>query len=357
MINHLFTLKSILLLSVMSMFIISCGSYNHTVYESDGVYYDPSAQVNGGYFDYEVDADNSNDNQRYLSNIQLNNGASQWGVNEGTEVNYINNNYYGNNWGWGGSYWGNPYWNMRPYMAFNPYWGWNSFRPGFSFNIGWNSGFYNNYWLGMGYYPPMYGYYGNPYYNGFYNGYYPGNYYSHFDTYGRRKSNLSRVNNNSMGRKAARNVNQEVVSSRSNQLVSTVPVRNSSIRTNDAVQANPRTTSPSAVNPNNRISSSRPVRANDANVGASTSSRNSTIDRSRSRVRPNSNSSSNSRMRSSTPSSSTINRRAPRSSTRINRSSNSRPSSSNIQRSAPSRNSSSPSRSGSSGSRMGSSRR
>lgn len=269
MIKVVFSNKILALVGVLSFFITSCTTYNHNVYESDGVYYEPtSANSNEGYFEYEVDADNSNDEQ-YLSNIQLNNGAATWGVNEGTEV-VVHNNYYNNNWGF------SPYNNFyNPYSFYNPYWGFNNgFGPRFSFNVGWGYGFYNNYWLGnpwnYGFYNnPYYGFYGNPYYgynaycpSSFYgNGFYGGGYYGrYYDTYGRRSTNLTRVDNNTLGRAAAGNINSEVVSSRNKSIISTVPTRNT-IRTSAEAQstldnATPRRTS---VRNNQTISGSAPT--------------------------------------------------------------------------------------------------
>ncbi len=345
MIKDIFSLRLLTLMSLISVFVISCGSYNHNVYESDGVYYDPTAQTNEGYFEYEVDADNSNDSQ-YLSNIQLNNGATQWGVNEGTEVNYINNNYYGNNWGFNSFYGGyNPYWAMRPYMMYNPYWGWGTFRPGFSFNIGWNTGMYNNFWMGnpwgMGYYPPMYGYYGNPYNNGFYNGYFPGRYGHYYDNYGRRSTSLTAVNNNTMGRRAAQNVGT-TNSSRTKNIVSTVPSK-ATINNDNRVSSRDRSTQPTSVrtDTNSRVRVTTPSRMNTSRDTSVTNPSRST----NTRVTPTSN-----RVNRNTRVAPSSNR------TRISpsTSSSSRSSSSTRVRSNSSRNYSSPSSSSSSNSRISS---
>ncbi len=191
--------------------IVSCGS-NRNNYDGDGIYYDPNPTVEAsndtydeGYVAGYVDAQK---NSSYNDDIEIkNNSETLWGENEGTEINYYtDNNYYG--WGAG------PYWNNYPMMAYNPYWGWNTFGPSFSMNFYFGGGYYNNFWnRPFGYYPmfygPGYGYpgngygygYFNPYYNGYYNGYFPGNYQPYYDHYGRRNSSVIGVKGNSYAKR------------------------------------------------------------------------------------------------------------------------------------------------------------
>ncbi|WP_143106337.1 hypothetical protein [Pustulibacterium marinum] len=197
--------------TLVSMLLISCGTYqNSSYYDNDGIYNtaysgpgsevrvaetapskDISADAYRDYFnqvavDYEyVEQDSTNvftDIESYASvNDDSTNVAAKTAVNYDYVDNYggwgqnttdVTVNIYDNGpyWGWNNYYygWNNPYYNYG--WGWNRYWGWNS--PYY----GWSVGFGNPYWYGgfYGGFNPYYGYY-SPYYYG--NGYYYGSPY------------------------------------------------------------------------------------------------------------------------------------------------------------------------------------
>lgn len=154
--------QNYLYIGLLSLFMVSCGSYqNSSYYESDGIYgattprnverrNTPSANYYKDYFNSlqndsqpeEVFTDidkysglDSNDNNSYSS-------YAGWGSNQtGTIVN-VYPNYWGMNSGFGYSGWGYPYsygWN-NPYYGF----GWNSWglNYGFGYSSGWGYPYY-----------------------------------------------------------------------------------------------------------------------------------------------------------------------------------------------------------------------
>lgn len=191
--TYYFSLQKISAMALVGFFCIlaiSCGSYQTSRYDSDGIYGAPekattdntnrgntSADTNGykNYFNSlqsqpeiftDVDGYNSGyDNSQQNGNQEYSEGYPGWGSNNDN----VRVNVYDNNWGY--NYWNS--WNI------GLGWGWNSFY-GPSYGCGFNS-WYNPYGCGLygGYYGYGNGYYGNYYYN-----------------HGRRRSVYSNSHNN-----------------------------------------------------------------------------------------------------------------------------------------------------------------
>ena len=158
--------KNYLYIGLLSLFMISCGSYqNSSYYESDGIYgtsTDRNAErrntnSDNYYKDYfsalQDDSQSSEvitDIDKYSDFDSVDNdsytGYAGWGDNQtGTIVN-IYPNYWGmnsgfgwNNWGWNNWGWNN--WGMNYGFGWNN-WGWNNW--GMNYGFGWNNWGYNN---------------------------------------------------------------------------------------------------------------------------------------------------------------------------------------------------------------------
>ena len=183
-------LNSFSLLGLLSLFIVSCGSYQNTsYYDNDGVYSSAEREntpVENKYseqnmekgneyasqfknmqneYDYFTDVENySSNNQDTVVVIENNSGYSRdyagWGNNDhNVTINYYDNNWGYNNWGWNswyGNNWGYNNW-YSPYGVYygNPYayngwnWGWNlGWNSWYGNSWGWNS-WYGNNWYGI----------------------------------------------------------------------------------------------------------------------------------------------------------------------------------------------------------------
>ena len=171
-----------LYIGLLSLFMVSCGSYqNSSYYESDGIYgatsnrnierqntspnnyygeYFKSLQNDSQSDEIFTDIDNYSD-YSYVDNPNSNSNYADWGNNyTKTDINFYSNNL-GLNYGYGYSGWGNPYygygWN-NPYNNFgwgNPYgFGWNSWGLNYGFGYsGWGNPYYgyNNYYYNRPY--------------------------------------------------------------------------------------------------------------------------------------------------------------------------------------------------------------
>lgn len=264
-------------LGLVSIFMVSCGSYQNTsYYDNDGIYSrntnTPVAQTppkNENYysnyfkqagedFEYFTDVENyssqpsDSTTSRSLQAI----GYGGWG----TETDQVSVNIYNNNpWGYDSWYGGYPY-----------YWG-SSFSFGFGFNWGWG-GYYSpwNSWYGWGY----------PYYGGHY-GHYP--YYPNYrynDRYVIRNSGQRTGYSSSRSVSNNRILNQNVrTTNRNAQNIS-----NSSRRVDPNFNSNAR-----RANTNSRINNyTRDNRLNNNSRINTNSSRNNTRLNNSSRVNNNS---------------------------------------------------------------------
>lgn len=203
--THLF------ILGALAILLSSCGSYQNTNRDNDGIYGNDSRREvyneqsnpqNLQYQDYFgsftddqeqaetfTDIDNyqsTNNQQEYAS------GNAGWGGNsENITVNVYGNNWgygawnnywYGSNWGWGNSWgwspWYGPGWGMGYNNYYNPYYGY-----------GWNS-----------WYSPYYGY------PSYYNNYYINNNYSH-------NQGIRGVRNDMYGRNTSRTISDRSLNS------------------------------------------------------------------------------------------------------------------------------------------------
>ena len=154
--------QNYLYIGLLSLFMVSCGSYqNSSYYESDGIYgattprnverrHTPSANYYKDYFN-SLQNDSQPDEvftdiDKYSNFDSIDNNSyssyAGWGSNQtGTIVN-VYPNYWGMNSGFGYSGWGYPYsygWN-NPYYGF----GWNSWglNYGFGYSSGWGYPYY-----------------------------------------------------------------------------------------------------------------------------------------------------------------------------------------------------------------------
>jgi hypothetical protein len=172
-----------LFLSILSVFVVSCGSYQNTsYYDTDGIYVNSESKTtvaatsepapnNNQYKNYFGSLQDPNakkdstftDVERYSSdsyNNQGNSSNSVWGSDSGTTVV----NIYDNSWGWNNLGWNN-YWNWNIGWGWNSWygpnwgWGWNNWY-GPNWGWGWNN-WYGNPWCG-GYYQPYF----QPYHHG-----------------------------------------------------------------------------------------------------------------------------------------------------------------------------------------------
>lgn len=189
--------------ALSALFVLaSCGSYQHTGYDNDGIYSSDkqpetttdkvveTTTSDASYFktyfseksdEYEAivnDSEIFTDIDSYegypeqeVDSLEYSSGNSGWGdeYNAPTEINI----YYSAGWlrpGWIGSWgWHNWRFNNFGWGAYSPYWnnwGWGfGFNNGWGWNTGWAWGWYdfgwgwNNYWC-----PPYYGYGGNNFY-------------------------------------------------------------------------------------------------------------------------------------------------------------------------------------------------
>jgi uncharacterized membrane protein YgcG len=198
-----------LFLSILSVFVVSCGSYQNTSYfDTDGIYGNSDSRTtvvstseeaadNNQYKNYFGSLQDPNvkkdstftDVERYSSDSNNNpesSSSSAWGSDSGTTVV----NIYDNSWGWNNYGWNN-YWNWNIGWGWNSWygmnygWGWNSWY-GPNWGWGWNS-WYGNPWCG-GYYQPYYQQYhlGTRSYAGVYGG---ANYGGNRNSDGRRYYN------------------------------------------------------------------------------------------------------------------------------------------------------------------------
>lgn len=193
---------------------ISCGSYQNSTSDRDGIYGDSrtdrqteSSNSSAYYRDYfgnlhdetlvYTDAANytSQDSTATTGESRID-GNAGWG----SQPDNITVNIYGNNWG----YWNDWYAPSWGWGWSRPYWGigWNSwYGPSWSIGWGWNhAGWGWNSWYGPGWGWGYYGgwgwnsWYGYPYWN---HGYY-GNHYAY--TRGRRGAYYNGGMRNEMGR-------------------------------------------------------------------------------------------------------------------------------------------------------------
>ena len=194
--------KTVTLVTLLALFLSSCGSYQYVGSTSDGIYgedeskgytviedapetTEASSDYYSNYFrekglDAEevteeeevftdVDSYSSNTEQQVTNNSGWGEGSSN------VTINVYNNGW--NNWGWNSPYYGRYGWNNWGYnswgyqnIGWNNWgwsnWGWNNNWNHYGWNNwGWNGGFYN------GWNNPYYSYYGNGYYNGYRRGY------------------------------------------------------------------------------------------------------------------------------------------------------------------------------------------
>lgn len=192
--------QNYLCIGLLSLFMVSCGSYqNSSYYESDGIYgasNNRNPERNTASDNYYKDYFNSlqNDNQvpevitdidRYSDfdsdNTNSYSTYSDWGSNYTKADINVYPNYWGLNYGFGWNSWGYPYYGF----------GWNSPYYGF----GWNNWGWNDW--GYGYYPYSYGW-NYPYY-GYNNYYYYNNrpYRNHYNSYApSRRGSVTNSNRN-----------------------------------------------------------------------------------------------------------------------------------------------------------------
>ena len=166
-----------LFLSLLSVFVVSCGSYQNTsYYDSDGIYGNSESKTtvavtsepapnNNQYKNYFESLQDPNakkdstftDVERYSSDSYNNQGSSSnsvWGSDSGTTVvNIYDNSWAGNNLGWN-NYWNwNIGWGWNSWYGSNWGWGWNNWY-GPNWGWGWNN-WHGNSWCG-GYYQPYF---------------------------------------------------------------------------------------------------------------------------------------------------------------------------------------------------------
>lgn len=312
--------------------LVSCGSYQYSGYEADGIYGESRPGIweqqepeevkpngNSSYYknlfaqqsemigealedDIFTDVESYSSNDGYEDyneeggDVVYVGGNAPWGNDPDTyTINYINNGFY-SPWrmGWIGSpygAWYNPWWD--PW--FDPYWyggGWGApyayggfWNAGFGFGIGWGWGNYYRPW-GWG------GFYGNHYYNNH-------NYYYNNVAYnnGRRNSRVYSVSDENRRSNTARgsysNRIREIRNSRSSDY-GTSRVRNS-VSQNDDRQIYSRT--------NRRTESSRSYNYNRSNNGSPSYQRSSSRSSNSSYSAPTRRSSSGTSTRSSSSSS------------------------------------------------------
>lgn len=203
---------------LMAFLVTSCGSYQNSSYDNDGIYGNGSQRSENSqtsmandYKDYFGSLQNPDepveiftdvDNYRSASADSIDDGRTYTTGNAGwgSDSETVIVNIYDNNWGYG--LWNN-YWYGG--WGWNVGWGWNSwYGPGWG--MGWNN-WYGPAWGWNSYYIPYYShhhYYGNHYYN---------NHYAHHngirgvrnDMYGNSRTSTNR--NYSTGRRVNPNYN------------------------------------------------------------------------------------------------------------------------------------------------------
>ncbi|MEZ4853907.1 hypothetical protein [Flavobacterium sp.] len=263
---NLSKIPSFFMLGILSLFVVSCGSYNNSsYYDNDGVYSssEPSSvemQSNNGAkyatrfkvmqseyqdeYNYFTDVDNYSSEMQndsvvtvYKNSYAGNNQYAGWGSNDhDVTINYYNN-------GWGGYY--NPYWYGGYY---SPYWYNSWYGPNWNWGFGWNSWYgagWSSYWGWGGYYSPYW--YGN-YYGGWG---YP--YYGNHNYYGRNVVYANggrggRPHPNYAGRASSSRSNANVVS-RGNSTRGTITRNNSTVRNNSNSRTRINTTTRGNANP------------------------------------------------------------------------------------------------------------
>ncbi|OYX81023.1 MAG: hypothetical protein B7Y83_17715, partial [Flavobacteriales bacterium 32-34-25] len=153
--------QNYLYIGLLSLFMVSCGSYqNSSYYESDGIYgasanrnveqNSPSANYYRDYFNsLQSDSETSEvitDIDKYSDFDSADNDSypsyAGWGNNQtGTIIN-VYPDYWGMNSGFGWNNWGwNNYWGMNYGFGWNNWgwnnWGWNNW--GMNYGFGWNN--------------------------------------------------------------------------------------------------------------------------------------------------------------------------------------------------------------------------
>ncbi|MUP46753.1 hypothetical protein E0K83_13490 [Gramella sp. BOM4] len=211
---HLKDKLSLLLVPVAFFALVSCGSYQYSGYEADGIYGESRPGIweqqepeevkpgaNSSYYktlfaqqsqmigdaleeDIFTDVESYSSNDGYEDyneeggDIVYVGGNAPWGNDPDTyTVNFYNTGFYSPwamGWGYGYPYggWYNPWWDpwFDPFWPGGGFWGgpyaYGGWNVGFGFGIGWGWGY-------GGYYRPWGwgGYYGNYYYNNYYNYY------------------------------------------------------------------------------------------------------------------------------------------------------------------------------------------
>ncbi|MEN9907704.1 MAG: hypothetical protein RLZZ540_845 [Bacteroidota bacterium] len=174
--TNIFSSKEVqnyLCIGLLSLFMVSCGSYqNSSYYERDGIYgasnnrnVERNTSSDNYYKDYFSSLQNDNqtpetftDIDSYSDNNPTNNNSAysnygDWGNNYTKADVNVYSNYWGLNYGFGYSGWGYPY-------SFS--FGWNS--P-YYYGYGWNNWGYNYYPYSYGWNYPYYGYNNYYYYN------------------------------------------------------------------------------------------------------------------------------------------------------------------------------------------------
>lgn len=278
-----------LFFSILSVFVVSCGSYQNTsYYDRDGIYGNAESKAtvvntseavpeNNQYKNYFESLQDTNtkkdstftDVERYGSNAYNNQESSSdraWGSDSGaTVVNIYDNGWGGNNWGWN-NYWNwNIGWGWNSWYGPNWGWGWNNWY-GPNWGWGWNN-WYGNPWCG-GYYQPYFQQYhqgtrsfaavnNNQYYSGNRN-----------DT-GRRNtaSGTRSVSNNYGGTRTDAAVRNPKTST--NFGTPRNPIRNSAnINSNSTTPRYNSNTTPRSQGNSTRNFNSSPTRSNSSNSGS-----------------------------------------------------------------------------------------
>lgn len=185
--------KALLCVAALGM-LVSCDAYMGGYSETDGAYYNPNSdqipQDNGnyadgnqvgGYYDFDDDGGDYNDNsnslirQNQYNNEQQANKYQNWGGQDDSDFGtYAGTDTYYTDFGspfWGFGGWGSPYWGYGGWgspwgygYGFNNFWGYPYGGFGFGMSFGWGGSWYGGYPFYGGYYPYYGGYY--PYYGG-----------------------------------------------------------------------------------------------------------------------------------------------------------------------------------------------
>ena len=162
--------NSFSLIGLLSLFVISCGSYqNVSYYDNDGIYSsnnNPQENYNNRYpeqnieesnkyasqfksmqyeYEYFTDVENYTSTEQDTAVVVYQNGDNTlnyagWGNNSSD----VTINYYDYGWGWNN--WNSPYWGIGWNNWYGPNWGtgWNNWY-GPNWGMGWNN-WYGGYW-------------------------------------------------------------------------------------------------------------------------------------------------------------------------------------------------------------------